>query len=380
MSDRPDLALFFATSGHSGVDRGLKLLVPALLDHGLRVDLLKLRGHGPDLDAIEHPKLRQIDLKASHVYSAFPASVRYMRQVQPPIMHTGKDRVIQAMVVAHALAGKPGALVLRMGTTLSRMLQERGPMQRTVSRLGLRWLYPKAREVLVESEGIGRDLRQLTGMTAQRTPVVPLPVIPASLLDEPQPRPDHPWFHDDGPPIVLGVGELTQRKGFDVLLEAFARLRQQRPCRLMIVGEGQERQALTRQAKSLGIDDELAMPGFRTDVYAIMAHAELFAFTSRFEGLGFSLIEALAVGTPVVSTDCPSGPREILQDGRFGSLVPVDDIDALAAAMQGTLDAPQDSTTLQQAAWPFEVNRCTQRLVEALALKPSVPATPSIAP
>ena len=229
-------------------------------------------------------------------------------------------------------------------------------------------LYPLADRVIVTSAGVADDMAVYTGLPRDLIQVVPSPVVPGSLFDADLPRPDHPWFADPGRPLILSAGELCGRKGFDTLLRAFALVRAQRPCRLLILGRGGARQALLALAGELGVADDFALPGFVPQPYAWMAHADLFAFTSRWEGLGFVLIEALAVGTPVVATDCPSGPREILAGGRFGPLVPVGDHQAMAQAIAATLDAPLPPATLRQAARPYEIEASTDAYLDAFGL------------
>jgi len=229
-------------------------------------------------------------------------------------------------------------------------------------------LYPLADGVIVTSAGVADDMAAYTGLPRDLIRVVPSPVVSDSLFDADLPRPDHPWFADPGRPLILSVGELCGRKGFDTLLRAFALVRAQRPCRLLILGRGGARQTLLALAGELGVADDFALPGFVPQPYAWMAHADVFAFASRWEGLGFVLIEALAVGTAVVATDCPSGPSEILEKGRFGPLVPVDDHQAMARAITATLDAPLPRQTLRQAARPYEIEASTDAYLDAFGL------------
>jgi glycosyltransferase involved in cell wall biosynthesis len=146
-------------------------------------------------------------------------------------------------------------------------------------------------------------------------------------------RPDHPWFQAGQPPVIIGVGRLTRQKDFPTLIRAFAELRRRSPARLLILGEGEERPRREALAGELGVSDHVALPGFVENAMGCMAGSALFVLSSAWEGLPTVLIEALAAGTRVVSTDCPSGPREILQNGRLGALVPVGDAAALAQAM-----------------------------------------------
>lgn len=371
----PRIAIFLSTSGHSGVDRAARHLIPALARRGYPVDLLKVRRHGPYLDE-PPPGVRVIDLGSRYTYGCLPGLVRYLRRERPGVLLADKDRVNRTALLARALAGRgPGPdgpaatrLLLSSGTTISLDLATRGRLERWLQRTSMGRLYPFADLVVVTSAGVADDMAAYTGLDRRLIQVVPSPVVPARLFEPGLPRPDHPWLGDPEMPLILSVGELCGRKGFDTLIQAFARVRARRPCRLMILGRGGARERLLTLAAGLGVGADVALPGFVPDPYAYMAHADLFAFSSRWEGLGFVLIEALAVGTPVVSTDCPSGPREVLDGGRYGPLVPVGDDSALAAAITATLDAPLPAETLREAARPYEIEAATDAYLDAMSL------------
>jgi glycosyltransferase involved in cell wall biosynthesis len=217
------------------------------------------------------------------------------------------------------------------------------------------------------SRGAADDLARSTGLRRELVQVVYNPVITPGMLAQARRAPEHPWFAKDQPSVILGAGRLTAQKDFRSLVRAFAAVRATRPVRLMILGEGEERPALEALARELGVSDDVSLPGFRPDAIACMASAALFVLSSAWEGLPTVLIEALAVGTPVVSTDCPSGPREILQDGRLGALVPVGNVAALSRAMSEALDrAP--SAVPAEALSPFTLDAAVDhylRLIEA---------------
>ncbi len=364
------IACLFSTSGHSGVDRIARHLLPGIARRGYRIHQLKVRRHGPELDAT-HPNLRVIDLGHRNTYACLPAVVRYLRRERPVALLSDKDRVNRTALLARTLAGGDVRLLLRLGTTVSVNLASRGAMERLVQRTSMRHLYRHADAVLVPSQGVADDLRSFAGLGSGLLRVVPSPVVPEAMLGEPPPTPDHPWFRAPRVPLVLGMGELSPRKDFATLLRAFARLRSNRRCHLMILGRGRERDSLLRLAASLGIAADVELPGFIAQPYPYLAHADLFAFTSRWEGLGFVLIEALALGTPVVSTDCPSGPREILAGGRFGELVPIGDDEGFAEAMRQTLDAPPTRGLLLTAAAPYGVERAVTAYLSAMGLPPT---------
>lgn len=361
------LAVFLATSGQSGVDRAAQHLIPALARRGYVVDLLKVRRHGPELHAVPDG-VRVIDLGANHVYSAIPALCRYLRRERPCVLLSDKDRVNRAALFAHRLAGaRETRLVFCVGTPVSIELAHRSAWKQGLHRFWMRRLYPKADAIFCDSPGVAEDLRTFAALGEKRLDVVPRPVIDRARFAAPA-VPDHPWLRDAPVPLILGVGELSDGKDHPTLLRAFAQLRAQRPCRLLILGKGKRREALLQLARELGVTQDVDLPGFRDDVPAFMAHAAVFAHTSRREGLSFVLLEALAAGTPVVATDCPTGPRAVLQDGRYGALVPVGDAGAVAQALAAALDAPPDPDVLRRAAAPYEIETATEAWLRANGL------------
>ncbi len=148
----------------------------------------------------------------------------------------------------------------------------------------------------------------------------------------------HPWLKDKSIPAIIAVGRLEYQKGFDVLIDAFARVRVVRKARLVIFGEGSMHQELTTKIQCVNLQDAIDLAGFTNAPMEQMRAAHVFVLSSRFEGFGLVLVEALYSGTNVISTDCPYGPAELLENGRYGTLVPVDDAEALAAAMIESLD------------------------------------------
>jgi glycosyltransferase involved in cell wall biosynthesis len=370
------IACFFSTSGHSGVDRAAKHLIPALARRGYQVDLLKVRGHGPTLDQIP-AGVAVVDLDCRHTYGCIPSLVRYLREQRPVVMLSDKDRVNRTALLARWIAGTQTRLTFSSGTTISIDLATRGRLERWIQRHSMGRLYRFADQVIVTSLGVADDMADYTGLAREVIRVVPSPVVPSRLFTERLPRPSHPWLGQPETPLILGAGELCGRKDFETLLRAFARVRSRRPCRLIILGQGRARERLLALAAELGVAGDVDLPGFVPEPYAYMAHADLFAFTSRWEGLGFVIIEALAVGTPVVATDCPSGPSEILQHGQIGPLVPVGDHAALAQAMMQTLDAPAPKRTLQAAARPYEIEASTDAYLDAMRLPRHVEQMPA---
>ena len=178
--------------------------------------------------------------------------------------------------------------------------------------------------------------------------------------------PDHPWCRESGPPLIVSIGRLHRQKDFPTLFTAFARLLEHRPARLLVLGKGPQLSELSKLAGELGISRHVDFPGFVDNPYAFLARARLFVQSSRHEGFGNVLVEAMACGCPVVATDCPSGPSEILENGRWGQLVPVGDPAALAEAMARAMDAPPRRDALRDRASFFSVERAVSRYEELL--------------
>jgi glycosyltransferase involved in cell wall biosynthesis len=204
----------------------------------------------------------------------------------------------------------------------------------------MRWLYPQADMIVAVSEGVREDIAALTGLDHKRIIVIPNPVVTPELLAQADKPLIHPWFQAAEPPVILGVGRLTRQKDFPTLLQAFAEVRKRISCRLVVLGEGRDRNKLEALASTLGIENDIALPGFVANPYPYMVNARVFVLSSAWEGSPNVLTEALALGMPVVATDCPSGPREILQNGRHGRLVPPGRPGAMAKAIVEMMETP----------------------------------------
>jgi glycosyltransferase involved in cell wall biosynthesis len=202
----------------------------------------------------------------------------------------------------------------------------------------LRRLYPRADAIVAVSDGVAEDMCRVLGLARSAVTRIYNPVVNASLLAKASEKPAHPWFSVDRRlPVVLACGSLTQKKGFDYLIRAVAHLQRDMPARLVILGEGEQRAKLRELAEELHVQDKVAMPGFQDNPYGSMARADVFVLSSLWEGLGNVVIEAMACGAPVVSTDCPSGPAEIITHNVDGILVPPADSNALSAAILSLL-------------------------------------------
>jgi glycosyltransferase involved in cell wall biosynthesis len=231
----------------------------------------------------------------------------------------------------------------------------------------VRHLFSLADDVVAISGGVADDITAITGLPRERLHVIYNPAFDAALLarTDPQQSP-HPWLNGSGPPVLLGVGKLKPQKDFPTLLRAFANVRAAMPAKLIILGEGNGHAALAQLASDLGVAGDVDLHGFVENPYPFYRRASVFVLSSAWEGFGNVIVEAMASGCPVVSTDCPSGPAEILDGGRFGRLVPVGDAAAMTAAIVATLKAPPVPAVVQERAKAFSEERAAALYEEVL--------------
>nr|WP_155999796.1 glycosyltransferase [Thioalkalivibrio sulfidiphilus] len=346
-------------------------LLPAVVRLGIHVDLLKIGGHGPYIQDTPNG-FRIVPLNCRHVSTALPSLVRYLRNEQPVALLSDKDRVNRTAILARWLARSNSRHYVRIGTTVSANLANRTKLERWKQTQSIRYLYSHSDGILVPSKGVADDLHRLMRSNHPPIKVVPSPVVRGDLIALSTASPIDPWLDKISPPLILAAGELSARKDHATLIRAFSVARAERPMKLAIIGEGRERTRLQALAHELGISSDVYLPGFVTNPYPWIARADVFAHSSRWEGLAVVLVEALALGTPVVATDCPSGTRELLDDGRLGRLVPVGDANAMARAILDTLITPIDRQSLQYATQPYHVMRSARAYLHAMGLTPNV--------
>lgn len=352
------LAILISFSGQGGVERMVMNVLRQFARYqNLSLDLLLIRAQGPHLADIP-ASVNIIHLNARHTLTSIPEIYRYLRRQRPDAMLVAKDRAGRAALLAKWLANLVRSkvdtrIVIRLGTHLSTALAQRSAFNRWLRTAPMRFIYPMAYQVIAVAEGVRQDTLKLARLDADAVTVVRNPVITDSMLTSAQEPAPHSWLEEDVP-VVLGIGRLSRQKDFPTLIKAFAKARDQRELRLIILGDGGDRDALQALVKSLGISDSVLMPGFDANPYRWLSPADLFVLSSRWEGSPNALTEALALGVPSVSTRCPSGPDETLQEGRYGRLLAMGDVDAMADAILETLAAPLSAETLKQAVSEYQ--------------------------
>jgi len=345
-------------------------LANAISARGYVVDMVVATACGPYLKELS-PAVRLVDLKAGRVINALLPLARYLREERPEAMLSAMSHANTVALVARKLAGVSTRVVVsERGTISGEYKIAQGLVAKLVFKL-LPFIYRRADGICTVSEGASLDLAKFARIPAHRINTIYNPFDLNSIEGKALQPLAHPWFSVGQPPVIIAIGRLNEAKDFPVLIRAFSRLRKSRPARLIILGEGELRAALEEQAAECGLSqDEVQMPGFVDNPYAYLARCALFVLSSRREGLPGSLIEAMACGAPVVSTDCPSGPVEILEKGRWGPLVSVGDEQGLAEAMAAMLDTPRGLLPdVRQRAKDFEQERAVEAYLNILRVQ-----------
>ncbi len=350
------IAIFIQSMKTGGAERVTLNLVKGFIQQGIHVDLLLADCSGDLLSELPS-QATMIDLKGKRVlFSLFPL-IHYLRAQRPNLLCGIQAHTSLIAVLAVRLARVKIPLVISFHTIFSTSLAGNTSFPDRLIKIISHFFFPYADAAICISQGVAEDFIKTTGMPPEKTHVVFNPVVYPGLELEAHLSISHPWFISGNQPLILAVGRLAVAKDYPTLLRAFSLLRQKQPAHLLILGEGRERPRLEALVRQLGLIENVQMPGFVKNPLAFMARAQLLVLSSRWEGFGNVLVEALACGTPVVSTDCIGGPGEILAGGRFGRLVPVGDAEALAAAVLETLQTPPDRALLRQRAQDFTVEK-----------------------
>jgi glycosyltransferase involved in cell wall biosynthesis len=366
MSHSPNkIGLFIPSLEGGGAERVMVNLANSLASNGLSVDLIVATNTGVYHDLVS-PAVRRICLETPGVANGLPRLASYLRRERPGALLSALNHANVVACIARRVARLSTRLVIAQHSVFSIARSNVSVTGRLVRALSI-CTYPWADHVVAVSQGVADDLLRAQPRLAGRVTVIHNPVISDELTNRATEPVEHPWFGNDAPPVVLAAGSLREAKDFHTLIRAFALVRARRHSKLMILGEGPLRGELTDLVRSLALGDDVALPGFVANPHAFMARAAVFVLSSRYEGLPTVLIEAMACGTPVVSTDCVSGPRSILENGRWGALVPVGDHVALAKEMCRTIDNPPSFDRSQMNLNRFDVSTAVNQYLRILS-------------
>ena len=363
------IAMLMPSLAGGGAEKMFLMVAAGLARRGFAVDLLIERAEGPYVELVP-TGVRLLRLDARLSGTTLPKLLRYLHRERPDVLLSNLDWTNAFALIAKKFFAREPRVVVRQAAVFSAALAESRFRIRGIVMRALKRLLPSADAIIAVSRGVAEDLeRHLPGAARDLVRVVPNPVVDSELAARAAAPVAHPWFADRRVPVVLSAGRLHSHKDFPTLLRAFSEVAQSRPARLVILGEGPLLARLRALARELRIERAVDFPGFRTNPFAYMAKARVFALSSTSEGLPSVLIESMACGTPVVATDCPYGPREILEGGRWGRLVPVGDHQSLAGAILDTLDHPGDPGLLVARAGRYAVEPSVDQHLRVLLPK-----------
>lgn len=364
-SKRPRVAIVLPNMKPGGAERNRLLLANSLVERSIDVDLVLRMAVGELLSELD-PRVRVVDLKAKQVRGALVPLWSYFRRERPDAALVAMWPLTVVAAVARAFSLVRMRFVVSEHTTLSRSPVIGPGIKRLLTRVSLGVFYRLADDVIAVSRGVGDDL------AAFAIPALPSPRVVYNEARFAGRGMGPIGAGLDGAPGVstfICVGSLKPAKDHQTLLQAFSLVRKQIESRLVIVGDGPERPNIERGIEGLGISGSVELLGYRGDVGDLIGASDTLVLSSKWEGFPNVLVEALSLGTQVVSTDCFSGPSEILENGQFGRLVPVGDAKALATAMMESIDSPMDRASLMASVARFSKEAFVGGYLEALALQ-----------
>lgn len=359
------IALFAPDVTGGGAERVLLNLGRAFVQRGFKVDLVLAQARGAYLREIPSG-IQVVDLAVPNVLLGLYGLIRYLRRARPGLLFSALDHANLVALWACLLAGAPTRCFVSVHSLLSlSWSRSQNPLARCIPFLAS-CFYPEAETVIAVSRAVAEDLKSVTGLSADKIKVIYNPVVTPEIPVLAAARPDHPWLRSKDKPVILAAGRLTAAKDFATLIQSFRLLKQKLDCRLIILGEGPERGNIEALITEQGLGDAVSMPGFVANPFAFMRQSSVFVLSSAWEGFGNVLVEAMACGCPVVSTQCPGGPAEILENGKYGPLVRVGDVEELMKAILAVLGNPPAAEVLRERAAMFTLEVIAQQYIQML--------------
>ncbi len=312
-------------------------LANSFVDLGYSVDMVLAHWSGAYINKLD-PNIRRFDLGCKQLWRSPPRLIHYLREHQPDVLISALHYPCEIAIVAKYLSGAKTRVIVSERNTLSVEAARLPQLTAKLTPLSSRLLYPFADQITAISKGVAEDLAKTAKISPSKIAMIYNPVFEANFDPNPIKAADHPWLNDPDIPVVLGIGRLMEQKDFKTFLKAAKIISQSRSVRFLILGEGEKRPDLEHYILRNNLTETVQLVGFVDEPFRYLKAASAFVLSSQWEGFGNVLVEAMIMGVPVISTDCPHGPREILNGGEFGHLVPVEDSPAIARAIFQVLD------------------------------------------
>lgn len=350
------LVLYIPNLSGGGAERMQINLSKELIKKGYSITFLVNQNDG-DLHHLLPVGTRVVSLNARKLYTAIFPLYLFLRKEKPDVILCALYHCSLAAMIVKALFRTKTRVVISVRNTISVYSSSYKRLTTRAIPFLFKIFANYADHVVTVSKGVRDDWVKITGADKDKINVIYNPVVTEDFADRVNEKVDMSWKKGGDIPLIIGVGRLAPQKDFSTLIAAFAKVLKKRTAQLAILGKGPLQEELQAQIDALGIAEHVKLVGFVPNPLPYVKQSSLFVFSSIFEGLGNVLIEALACGTPSLSTDCPSGPSEILDGGKYGRLVPLRDPDAMAEAILKTLESPLPSDELQKWGQSFSAAR-----------------------
>jgi glycosyltransferase involved in cell wall biosynthesis len=358
---------FFTPTLDGGVGKVITNLIENLYKEKIDIDLLVVKSDDSKLKPF-NGKCKVFNFKKERAFQSFLSLGSYLKEKTPNILISFIFHANLLSILARFFFSPKTKLVISEHIALKNALKSLPFFKKIFLSFLIKNLYPHADCIVTVSEGAAKQIEELiSSKYKSKITVIYNPVIDEKIFKMAQQLIDHPWFKEGRKfKIVLSIGRITAQKDFITLVRAFKFVREKINAKLVILGDGEEREKLEKEIRKLNLQNEILLPGFVENPYPYFKNSDIFVLSSRYEGLSNVLIEALAFGLPIVSTDCPAGPREVLENGKYGLLVPVGNYkkmaEAIIAILNNEIVIPKE--ILIKRALDFEVNRNIKKYKE----------------
>lgn len=348
--------------GDGGAQRTVANLAKGFVERGYEIDLLLLRAEGPYLEELPD-EVAVVEMDADRALKSIPELVGYFKETNPDVLFSTMEYLNVTSLISSMLSRTSARIVIRAANV--QMLKDKSSIRSKLQLVLARHLYPRADEIIALSEYVRRDITSHYNLERCSISVIYNPVAVEKIQQLSMKGIEHDVFNSKAD-VIISVGRLSEQKDIATTLRSFALLSNRRDAKLVILGKGEQRDMLVKMAEDLGVSGQVYFFGWVDNPFPYMAAADVFVLSSQWEGFGHVIVEAMACGTPVVATDCPGGPSEILAGGQYGELVPVGDTEALSKAIEQTLVDPPEKATLIDRATDFSYRKIIDQYEETI--------------
>ncbi|GAA1334982.1 glycosyltransferase [Streptomyces sanglieri] len=365
----PDIGLFLPTFTPGGIERCMINLAKGFISRGVKVDLIVADKRGSFEEKVPN-KATIINLNAGRIIKSVIPLIKYLQQREPSILLSGHTHANIVAVWSVKVANTNTGVAIGIHNSFSNNYRGEIKVKDSIIRKLVPLTYRRSDHIIAVSKGVARDISSEANIKRENIDVIYNPVIGEDIKYLDDKSITEPWLVNSAIQVILGVGRLTQQKDFETLIKSFYEVQKvNKNARLIIIGSGPKKDDLEDLIDRLGIQSKVKIIEYVEDIYSVMKESDIFVLSSRWEGFGIVLVEAMAVGTPVVATNCPTGPNEILKDGEYGELVPVGDPLSMANAINEMLnrrDEEKRTLDIQKRAMDFSIPSVVDEYMDVL--------------